>query len=138
MLEEWIRKSYLHCFGRALFVERQISGRRGKLALSELRDLERSKRSFVDFDSMQMDALKVLLGRYRASVPRTLKVDGSRPPILLFTDGACEPVFGELVATVGGVLFHPEKSLPRAFGCEVNESVLRSWMDAEKIHPVSY
>ena len=76
-------------FGRALFVECHISGRRGKLALSELRDLEWSKKSFVDFDSMQMDALKVLLGRYRDSVPRTLKVDGPRLLILLFADGAC-------------------------------------------------
>ena len=44
---------------------------------------------------------------------------------------------GELAATVGGVLFHPEESLPGAFGCEVSESVLRTWMDADKIHPVS-
>ena len=121
-------------FGRAFFVECQISGRLGKLALSELRDLERSKKNFVAFDSMQ---LNVLLGRYRDSVPRFLKVEGPRPPILLFTDGACESESGELLATVGGVLFHLEEPLPRAFGCAVSESVLRSWMDADKIHPVS-
>ena len=121
-------------FGRALFVECQISGRLGKLALSELRDLERSKKNFVAFDSMQPN---VLLGRYRDSVPRFLKVEGPRPPILLFTDGACESESRELLATVGGVLFHPEEPLPRAFGSAVSESVLRSWMDAAKIHPVS-
>ena len=75
--------------------------------------------------------------RYRDSVPRILKLEGRRPPVLLFTDGACEEVFGELVATVGGVLFHPEELLPRAFGCEVSEKILESWMDADKVHPVS-
>ena len=68
-------------FGWALFVEPQIAGRLGKLALSELRDLERSKRNVVSFDSIQLNALKVLLGRYRDSVPRVLKVDGPRSPI---------------------------------------------------------
>ena len=63
-------------FGRALFVECQISGRLGKLALSELRDLERCKKSFVDFDAVQLSALKVLFGRYRDSAPRILKLEG--------------------------------------------------------------
>ena len=112
-------------FGRALFVECQISGRLGKLALSELRELERCKKSSVAFDAAQISALKVLLDRYRDSAPRILKLEGEKPPILLFTDGACEEEAGELVATVGGVLFHPEESLPRAFGCEVCEKVIR-------------
>ena len=124
-------------FGRALFVECQISGRLGKLALSELWELERCKKSVVDFSDVQIRALKVLLDRYRDSVPRVLKLEGQKPPVLLFTDGACEEASGELVATVGGVLFHPEEPLPRAFGCEVSEKVLESWMDADKVHPVS-
>ena len=124
-------------FGGALLVESQIAGRLGKLALSELRDLERRKRSVVDFDSIQLNALKVLLGRYRDSVPRILKVDGPRPPILLFTSGACESVSRELLATVGGVLFHREEPLPRAFGRAVSENIVQSRMDAHKIHTVS-
>ena len=115
----------------------QISGRLGKLALSELRELERCKKSSVVFDVVQISARKVLLDRYRDSAPRILRLEGERPPILLFTDGACEEEAGELFATAGGVLFHPEESLPRAFGCEVCEKVLKSWMDADKVHPVS-
>ena len=118
-------------------MECQISGRLGKLALSELRELERCKKSVVDFSDVQIRALKVPLERYHDSVPRVLKLEGQKPPVLLFTDGACEEVSGELVATVGGVLFHPEEPLPRAFGCEVSEKVLESWMDADKVHPVS-
>lgn len=124
-------------FGRALFVESQIAVRLGKLALSEPRDLERSKQYIVRFDSIQLDALKVLLNRYRDGVPRVPRVDSPRSPILLFTDGACESVGGELLATVGGVLFHPKESLHRAFGCSVSQNLVQSWMDADKIHPVS-
>ena len=47
----------------------------------------RRKKNFVAFDSMQLNALKVLLGRYRDAMP---KVECPQPPILLFTDGACE------------------------------------------------
>ena len=124
-------------FGRALFVECQISGRLGKLALSELRDLERCKKCSVDFSAVQIKALHILLKRYQDSIPRTLKLEGQKPPVLLFTDGACEEVSGEMVATVGGVLFHHDVSLPRVYGCEVNQAVLKSWMDADKVHPVS-
>ena len=47
-------------FGRALFVECQISGRLGKLALSELRDLERCKKCSVDFSAVEIKALHIL------------------------------------------------------------------------------
>ena len=124
-------------FGRALFLECQISGRLGKLALSELRDLERCKKCSVDFSAVQIKALHILLKRYQESIPRTLKLEDQKPPVLLFTDGACEEVSGELVATVGGVLFHHDVSLPRVYGCEVNRAVLKSWMDADKVQPVS-
>ena len=124
-------------FGRALFVECQISGRLGKLALSELRDLERCKKCSVDFSAVQIKALHILLKRYQDSIPRALKLEGQKPPVLLFTDGACEEVSGKTVATVGGVLFHHDVSLPRVYGCEVNQAVLKSWMDADKVHPVS-
>lgn len=57
---------------------------------------------------------------------------------MLFADGACESVGGELLATVGRVLFHPEEPLPRAFGRAVSQNIVKSWMDADKIHPVSH
>ena len=118
-------------------MECQISGRLGKLALSELRDLERCKKCSVDFSAVQIKALHILLKRYQDSIPRTLKLEGQKPPVLLFTDGACEEVSGEMVATVGGVLFHHDVSSQRVYGCEVNQAVLKSWMDADKVHPVS-
>ena len=63
-------------FGRASFVESQFMGREGRLALSELRAMERSKSQWVELSAAQMDALKNLLTGYHKAVPRSLKVDG--------------------------------------------------------------
>ena len=142
-LEEIIRvqsvepKKLPSMFGRALFVESQISGRQGKLALADLRELERSKKLRVRVDDLQLAAFNNLLERYRNPSPRVLFVEREVKPVLLFTDGACEVVNGKMLATVGAVIFHPDEKLPRAYGCSVSERLLTQWHDADKIHPVS-
>ena len=124
-------------FGRALFVESQISGRQGKLALADLRELERSKKLRVRVDDLQLAAFNNLLERYRNPSPRVLFEEHEVKPVLLFTDGACEVVNGKMLATVGAVIFHPDEKLPRAYGCTVSERLLTQWHDADKVHPVS-
>ena len=47
-------------------------------------------------------------------------------------------VDGSLQATVGAVLFSPNRSeLPRVFGCFVSSEVLSAWQAAGKVHPVA-
>ena len=43
------------------------------------------------------------------------------PPILVFTDGACESK-----TSIGGVMFVPGQA-PRAFGCEMQDSDIEAW-----------
>jgi len=69
-------------FGRALFVGSQSKGREGRLALSELRVMERSKLQSVVLSDAQMDALKNLLLSYQKAEPRSLKVESASMPLI--------------------------------------------------------
>ena len=77
-----VTKDLPSLFGRALFVESQFMGREGRLALSELRVMERSKSQFVELSAAQMDALKNLLTRYHKAVPRSLKIESTSMPFV--------------------------------------------------------
>jgi hypothetical protein len=60
--------------------------------------------------------------------PRRVDLKEGRPPVLLFTDGACE---GELWenTTFGGVIIDPWSKTFEAFGAKVPEWLLESWTD---------
>ena len=82
-------------------------GREGRLTLSELRAMERSESRCVELSAAQVDALENLLTRYLKAVPRSLKIESVSMPLVLLTDGACEPVGDDIACTVGGILFDP-------------------------------
>ena len=120
-------------FGRALFVESQFMGKAGKLALAELRTMEKSNKTSVSLSEVQKEAISVLLQRYRLGVPRTLKIQETVLPCVVFTDGACE-----LQCTIGGVIFEPgENVCPEVFGAFVSDAVVQDWKSANKVHPVA-
>ena len=124
-------------FGRALFAESFFMGRAGRLALSELRHLEYSRKPRVELSKSQLDAFQVLFARYTSCQPRVLRAGPIEPPVIVFTDGACEEVGGSLQASVGGVLLDPrEPKRIRTFGCFVPREVLESWTKLGKVHPV--
>ncbi|CAE6914886.1 PARP6, partial [Symbiodinium sp. CCMP2456] len=56
--------------GRLQFLESQLFGRAGKLALADLRQVEKSSHETVTLDSTHLDALKLLRARLLASKPR--------------------------------------------------------------------
>ena len=124
-------------FGRALFVESQLLGRAGKLALAQLRHLEFSTEPSVKFGPEEIEALKILETRYVNAIPRKISTSREELPILLFTDGACEMVDDRLLATVGAVMYIPGKNECLAFGCEVDPDMLQYWEDSGKVHPVA-
>ena len=63
-------------------MESQSKGREGRLALSELRVMERSKLQSVVLSDAQMDALKNLLLSYQKAEPRSLKVESASMPLI--------------------------------------------------------
>lgn len=144
VLTDILNKGMVRCrdlpslFGRALFVESQFAGRAGRLALSELRNLERSMKGTVKIDDMQRIAFNILLQRYNFGKPRSLSVVGDCRPVVVFTDGACETCEEELVASIGGVLFDPSAGgRPLVFGSRVSRDMLDEWTVQGKSHPVA-
>lgn len=118
-------------FGRLQFAEHQIAGRVGKLAMTELRKLEDSKAGVWNLDFKAVEELKLLRYRLCEHPPRVLNFSDSRPPIQVFTDGACEPdKDGRYHATVGGVIYvdgHRE-----FFGGSLSESLVQEWLSSKK------
>ena len=111
--------------GRLQFLESQLFGRMGKLALADLRQVERSSLATVHLDDTHLDALKLLRSRLLQGVSTAAR------PVLLFTDGACEPAGGTFVTTIGGVLIVPGQ-LPRVFGSHVPGRLVNEWSERGK------
>jgi hypothetical protein len=80
-----------------------------------------------------------LLERYEKGVPRSLKMERTQLPCVVFTDGACEHGSDDrIICTVGGVIFDPAgEGMVEAFGSHVTDSVMESWKNASKVHPVA-
>ena len=132
-------KSLASFFGRALFVESQFMGKAGKLALAEFRSMEKANKSVVTLSEVQSEATRNLLERYDKRVPRSLEMERTQLPCVVFTDGACEHGSDDrIICTVGGVIFDPAgEGMVEAFGSHVPDSVLESWRNASKVHPVA-
>ena len=113
-------------------------GKAGKLALAELRSMEKTDKRVVTLSEVQLGAMRNLSDRYEKGIPRSLKLGRTQLPCVVFTDGACEPGLGDqVVCTVGGVMFDPNDGVVEAFGSHVSDTVVGSWKDASKVHPVA-
>ena len=90
--------------GRLQFCEAQLRGRQGRLAIADIRSLERAKGHTVKLDENQKDAFMSLFDRLKESVPRTISASKRTQPVLVFADGACEPGPDGFIGAVGAVL----------------------------------
>eukprot|EP00435_Cladocopium_sp_Y103_P068239 s333_g31.t1 len=123
-------------FGRLQFCEAQILGRQGRLAMADLRILERSASKKVSLSQDHIDAFESLMNRLTSGTPRTIMTTKPSTPCLVFTDGACEPNGDSFIGSIGGVLVIPTEGsfAVRAFGCYMDESVMRGWSNEGKKH----
>ena len=119
-------------FGRLQFAEQQVAGRVGKLALAELRSLELQTNGVWYMNEMAINEMKLLKYRLCQHPPRKLSLVERRPPVVVFTDGACEPdAIDRYEASVGGVIFVRGEQ-PRFFGGKLHESLVERWMVDKK------
>ena len=125
--------------GRMQFADMQLSGRLGKLAMADVREMGTESKVFVSLSDEVKAALAALRMRVQEGRPRVLRIQPTQKPFVLFTDGAFEPTrtvtTGSMgLATIGGVLFTPCGE-NRVFGCNVDSSLLDNWLDEFK-HPI--
>ncbi|CAE7721851.1 SLC24A2 [Symbiodinium sp. CCMP2592] len=117
--------------GKLRFADAQLLGRTGRLALADLRLLG-DKGGVLQLTDSQSNALAVLRARLLASRPRAIATSPPSNPVLIFTDGACDPCEGGFTTGVGGILFVPGKGVARAFGCRVPTKLVRQWAEGRK------
>ncbi|CAE7672319.1 SLC24A2 [Symbiodinium sp. CCMP2592] len=123
-------------FGRLQFAEAQILGRMGRLAIHDLRSLERCSAARVNLTAQHLEALLLLKERVVSGAPRTVSASAATSPIVIFTDGCFEPDAAN-PAGVGGVMFAPSLSgglKVRAFGSLVPKTLLEAWHAKGKRH----
>ena len=126
-------------FGRLHFSEVQILGRSGKVALADLRYLERLNATTVHSDDEEKEVFQVLKQRLENDKPRTIYTSPVCRTALVFTDGAFEPAKGSdaNVGSIDGVLFHWCNHAGwscRAFGCVIFDEVISKWSKSGKRH----
>ncbi|CAE7236545.1 unnamed protein product [Symbiodinium sp. CCMP2592] len=122
-------------FGRIQFLEGQLMGRMGRLALSELRSLGTSG-GILKLGDSERHAFQNLRERLLHGPPRAIS---ARPPganVIVFTDGACEPEGDSMLCSIGGVLYVESsgKWATRYFGCRLPDSLVKTWSASGKKH----
>ena len=96
--------------GRMQLADMQLSGKLGKLARADVREMGTESKVFVPLTEEIRKALGVLKMRMESGEPRVLHIGSTQRPWLLYTDGAYEPTrdavsSGLGAATIGGVPF---------------------------------
>ena len=122
---------------RMQFVEMQIAGRAGKIAMHchDLRAMGSSGSACVTLEDDQLDALKLLRTRLTSGKPRRLVAQPSSKPWLLFTDGTLEYNHDLPEATIGAILLSPSGQT-WYFGCRVSDEVMNLWRADGKEHVI--
>ena len=124
--------------GKLQHADAQVWGRAGRMALRDLRSHGSFSRVPVSLDASGLEALKLLKDRLLFGKPRTIHSAWQERPMLVFSDGALEE--GSKLgcpATVGGVLFDPERpGCASVFGSKVPEDLPSHWRSDGKTHVV--
>lgn len=114
------------CRGKLTFTEAHIFGRAGRGACSAL-SLERGHvKHFSERDDRN---LAWLIKWLATSVPRHISPKFVGPPLLLFTDGACENFEdpNNAVLTMGACLLDRRDNKALVFGCRISKALEQEW-----------
>ena len=121
--------------GRLQFADMQLSGRGGKLAMADIREIGNESKQPHKLDADVIEAFELLKTRFSQGEPRSFLAEIPTHPIVVFTDGALETSDdGTLSATIGAVALFPNGSVS-VFGSRVDSSVLNAWLQ-EHVHPI--
>eukprot|EP00971_Amphidinium_carterae_P342693 6482092-Amphidinium_carterae.1 len=119
----WEPKEKEKVRGRLQFLSLQTFGRVGKVLSATLNP---GGATLEDEDFMN---LEWIAGWLEGLSPRLVSPGHDDPPVLLFTDGACESEGHHIQASFGAVLFDRRDGSRWVFGGSVNESLKREWSE---------
>ena len=123
-------------FGRIQYADSQIMGRRGKLALSTLRNLGRGSGAHRLTDS-DRDAFAVLKSRMESGEPRCIQVGQRGPSLVVFTTVRVSLVHPTVQRARWAAILYARwngATKVRFFGATLSDSVVDRWMASGKKH----
>jgi hypothetical protein len=115
--------------GKLQFAAGQVFGRAGVWALAELSSAARGCRSRVPVSGGLLAALVWLRDVLLPAPPRNVPLRDLGPPVLIFTDGACEPQLPlSDRASCGAVLWDLQDGIKQFFGTKVPARLVARWV----------
>eukprot|EP00435_Cladocopium_sp_Y103_P026443 s3298_g6.t1 len=119
--------------GRVQFADGQLTGRAGRLAMADIREVGLTSKETVMLERDTLDALEFLKMRFMDNTPKTMSLRCDEHPVLLYTDGSFEPSAEGDKAMIGGVVICDDFPC-RVFGSHVPNELLDKWHAAGKEH----
>jgi hypothetical protein len=114
--------------GKLSYADAQVFGRASK---GKIRVFDRKSGSGKHFTEEECSSLRWLVSWLSISVPRPITSRFVGPPLLLFTDGACEygseTLGGRTLVTCGAVLLDRRDSTALQFGIEISTTLTADW-----------
>ena len=108
--------------GRLLFAASHVFGKCSQIAIQAIRQCETGSGHKSDTATVVRLAERAL-DLLRSSGPRTVSLWSEQPPIVVYTDGACEADS----ITMGAVLVDLSSGTREFFGCSVPEELVLKW-----------
>ena len=125
------QKALLRLRGRLLFARSLCFGRFGACALRALnRSCSPTPFPTAPTDARYLTDALYLLRETLAEAPSRCVPVAYEPPVLLFTDGACEVCNGAITGTIGAVLLDPRESKYEFIAGELSPEAMRELTSA--------
>ena len=109
--------------GKLLFASSHVFGRCAQVATQMINHAE--KQAGARVTQQVLDAVKGAVDMLKASGDRQVNLWSEQPPVMLFTDGACEEQ-GSMV-THGAVIIDPASNTREFFGGHVPKELVTAW-----------
>ena len=113
--------AYLACEGRPLAAQLRMLGDRAE-----------QRGGSYEVDRCLAEALRDIKSFLLSYRPRSVKMQGDRRPVVIFTDGACEQT-----TTAGGVIADFDRNIYEAWGTEVPDALAEEWRNMGVLHAVN-
>ena len=114
--------------GKLTYSDSQVFGRASK---GKLKALDRGPGKGKNFSEFELSQLQWLVRWLEESPPRQITSRYQGPPLVLFTDGACEPLSndakGSSLTTCGAVLLDPRTKTALVFGIRIRQELTDQW-----------